>query len=148
MARKANAIFSPRPITSLVRRFLLAEAQLNYGDAAQTDEETIAALGDFALRSVDDKYEELLPRDCYAGSPTPIGVQVFEAPHKQGVPAVAYGLYRAKSRLRPEYAGLPKHELGALLRNDVEITESYSEGLVWFSGDTTIELLRERNLFR
>jgi ribonuclease Z len=145
MAPKAKAIYTPSAITPLVRRFLLAEAQLNYGDAVQTDEETIAAIGDFRLRSVDDGYEQLLPRECYAGSPTPIGVQVFEAPHKKGVPAVAYGLYRSKSRLKAEYAEMPKHELGALLRKDTPITESYSEGLVWFSGDTTIELLRERH---
>ena len=32
-----------------------------------------------------------LPRDCYSGSPTPIGIQVFTAPHKDGIPAVSYG---------------------------------------------------------
>ena len=55
-----------------------------------------------------------------------------------------YGLYRSKSRLRAECAALPKHELGALLRADVPITETYEEGLLFFSGDTTIELLRGR----
>jgi len=74
-------------------------------------------------------------------------VQVFEAPHKGGVPAVSYGIYRSKKRLKLEYAELPKHELGALLREDksVAITEAYDEGLLFFSGDTTIELLRGRH---
>jgi len=144
MARDAM-IFAPAPIKSLVRRFLLAEAQLNYGDEAQTDEETIAALGEFDVRGVVDGEEILLPRDGYAGSPTPIGVQVFEAPHKDGVPAVSYGVYRAKRRLKAEFAALPKHELGALMRDDVVLTEDYSEGLLFFSGDTTIELLRGRH---
>ena len=58
------------------------------------------------------------------------------------MPAVSYGIYRAKSRLKPEYASLPKNELGALLRDDVAITESYKEGMLFFSGDTTIDLLR------
>jgi len=144
MAARAR-VYAPAPITALVRRFLLAEAQLNYGDAAQTDEETVSALGEFEIEGVRDREEIMLPRECYAGSPTPVGVQVFEAPHKQGVPAVAYGIYRAKSRLKPELASLPKHELGALLRADVNITEQYSEGLVFFSGDTTIDLLRKRH---
>ena len=40
---------------------------------------------------------------------------------------------------------MPKHELGALLRDDVAITESYNEGMLFFSGDTTIDLLRGRH---
>jgi ribonuclease Z len=137
-------ILTPAAIAPMVRRFLLAEAQLNYGDPTQTDEETIAALGEFKIQGVEDGYEQLLPKDCYMGSPTPVGVQVFEAPHKNGVPAVSYGLYRTKNRLKPVYANLPKHELGALLRNDVVITESYNEGILFYTGDTTISLLRNR----
>ena len=138
-------VFAPRQITSLVRRFLVAEAQLNYGDETQTDEETIRALGEFDIHGVGDADEILLAKSGYTGSPTPIGIQVFAAPHKDGVPAVSYGIYRSKKRLKPEYAGLPKHELGALLREDVNITESYSEGMLFFSGDTTIDLLRGRH---
>jgi len=139
-------VFAPKPITSLIRRFLLAEAQLNYGDEAQTDEETVEALGEFDILGVADADEILLQKgDGYTGSPTPIGIQVFEAPHKDTVPAVSYGIYRAKSRLKPEYASLPKNELGALLRDDVAITESYKEGMLFFSGDTTIDLLRGRH---
>jgi ribonuclease Z len=66
---------------------------------------------------------------------------VFKAPHKAGVPAVSYGLYRVKTRLKPEYAILPKSELGALLKNNVKITESYNEGIIFYTGDTTIHLL-------
>lgn len=43
------------------------------------------------------------------------------------------------------YAALPKHELGALLAKDVPITEARHEGLLFYSGDTTIELLRARH---
>jgi len=137
-------IMAPKSISSLVRRFLIAEAQLNYGDEKQTDEETIAALGDFDIDAVEDGDEILLPRSCYTGSPTPLGVQVFTAPHKDGVPAVSYGIYRAKTRLKDEYASLPKSELGGLIQNDVQITEPYNEGLLFYTGDTTITLLRER----
>ena len=144
MAQGGTKVFAPAPIAALVRRFLLAEAQLNYGDEAQSDEETVSALGDFDVQPVEDLEEILLPRTCYTGSPTPIGVQVFKAPHKGGVPAVSYGVYRAKTRLRAEYAELPKNELGALLRDDVPITEAYSEGVLFYTGDTTIELLRGR----
>ena len=136
-------VFAPVAIAPLVRRFLLAEAQLNYGDPTQTDDETIAALGEFRIVPVQDGYEELLPKDCFAGSPTPLGIQVLQAPHKSGVPAVSYGLYRVKNRLKPEYATLPKNELGKLLRNDVVIAESYKEGILFYTGDTTIELLRK-----
>jgi len=137
----------PAQIEPLVRRFLLAEAQLNYGDPLQTDEATLEALNFPPIQGVEDGMEILLDKDSYTGSPTPLGIQVIRAPHKSGVPAVSYGLYRVKNRLRPEYAALEKHELGRLLResnNTIEITESYKEGVLFYSGDTTIELLRSR----
>lgn len=137
-------IMCPEPISPLIRRFLLAEAQLNYGDVSQTDEETIEALGDYDIQPVQDGDKIVLPREFYQGSPKPIGVEVFRAPHKEGVPAVSYGLYREKTRLKPEYAALPKSELGALIQQDVEITETYSEGLLFYTGDTTIKLLKDR----
>ena len=137
-------IICPETIEPLVKRFLLAEAQLNYGNPTQTDEETINALGDYDIQGVQDGDEFLLPRDAYQGSPTPIGVQVFRAPHKEGVPAVSYGLYRAKTRLKPEYTGLPKSELGKLIQQDTVITESYNEGILFYTGDTTINLLKDR----
>eukprot|EP00529_Nitzschia_sp_RCC80_P010377 CAMPEP_0113452118 /NCGR_PEP_ID=MMETSP0014_2-20120614/6684_1 /TAXON_ID=2857 /ORGANISM="Nitzschia sp." /LENGTH=759 /DNA_ID=CAMNT_0000343485 /DNA_START=213 /DNA_END=2489 /DNA_ORIENTATION=+ /assembly_acc=CAM_ASM_000159 len=144
-ASKAK-IFCPRPIESLVERFLLAEAQLNYGDVSQTDEETIAALGAYDINGVTDGDQVLLPRDAYQGSPTPIGVEVFNAPHKEGIPAVSYGLYRVKNRLKAEYSSLPKAEIGKLIRQDkdVQLTEPYHEGVLFYTGDTTIRLLKER----
>jgi ribonuclease Z len=142
-AQRGAKIMTPKAISKLVRRFLISEAQLNYGQE-QTDEETIAALGEFDIDSVEDGNEILLPKSCYTGSPTPLGVQVFKAPHKDGVPAVSYGLYRSKNRLKEEFQSLPKSELGKLIQSDVKITESYNEGLLFYTGDTTIDLLRNR----
>jgi len=141
-ATKAK-ILCPVAIAPLVKRYLLAEAQLNFG-ALQTDEQTTEALGEYDIQSVKDGDEILLPREAYQGSPTPIGVQVFRAPHKEGVPAVSYGLYRVKSRLKAEYASLPKRELGALIQKGFQITENYNEGILFYTGDTTINLLKER----
>jgi len=137
-------ILAPKRISRLVRKFLIAEAQLNYGNEEQTDEETIEALGEFDILPVSDGDTILLPRSSYTGSPQPMGVEVFSAPHKNGVPAVSYGLFRSKTRLKEEFASLPKSELGALIRNDVQITESYQQGLLFYTGDTTINLLRDR----
>ena len=144
----------PRPIEPLVNRFLLAEAQLNYGDANQTDEETILALGEFNVVGVDDGLRIMLPKEKYMGSPTPIGIQVFSAPHKVGIPACSYGVFRQKQRLKPEFQEMSKSEIGAFLREkrasgsneeeNLSITESYDEGVIFYTGDTTITLLRER----
>ena len=151
---KGAVICVPRQIESLVHKFLIAEAQLNYGDATQTDEETLLALGYFNIVGVDDGLKLMLPKDKYMGSPTPIGIQVFAAPHKEGVPACSYGLFRQKQRLKAEFQGMSKSELGAILREkrasrskeeeDLSITESYDEGVIFYTGDTTITLLRER----
>ena len=142
-ARTARKIVVPKKLEGAVRKFLLAEAQLNYG-FPQTDEETVDALGEFPLQPVEDGDKIVLDKDCYRSSPTPIGVEVFRAPHKGTIPAVSYGVYREKARLREEYASLPKSELGRLLRSGADVRETYEQGLIWFSGDTRIELLRER----
>ena len=134
----------PRAIDPLVRRFLIAEAQLNYGQA-QSDAETEAFLG-LDLRPVDDGEAFLLEPDryqadavtssvkiapsgrhtcrvdgvgVYAEFPHRLGLQVFTAPHKKGVPAASYGSFRRKSRLKEEFQGLDKRKLGALVREDV-----------------------------
>jgi len=151
-ASKDALMIVPERIKGLVERFLLAEAQLNYGDPSQTNEETIEALGQFNLLGATDGKRIMLQKDKYTGSPTPIGIQVFSAPHKQGVPANSYGIFREKQRLKEEYQGMSKSELGAVLRakrsssdkKEVSITESYDEGILFYTGDTTINLLRER----
>lgn len=142
----------PERIKELVHNFLVAEAQLNYGELTSEDA-TLEALGGFNLVGTTDGTRIVLPKDKYAGSPTPIGVKVLAAPHKEGVPANSYGIFRQKQRLREEYRGKSKSELGALLRNkrsgggggeEPSITESYDEGILFYTGDTTITLLRER----
>jgi ribonuclease Z len=151
-ASRGALMLVPEPITGLVRKFLIAEAQLNYGDPGQTDEATTEALGMFDIAGVSDGMRILLPKGRYAGSPTPIGVKVISAPHKTGVPSVSYGIFRQKQRLREEYRGMGKSELGALLRakrgggddDGVSLTESYDEGILFYTGDTQITLLRER----
>mmetsp|Transcript_37600 Transcript_37600/g.64096 ORF Transcript_37600/g.64096 Transcript_37600/m.64096 type:complete len:240 (-) Transcript_37600:407-1126(-) len=143
----------PCPIRKLVHNFLVAEAQLNYGDASQTEEQTLEALGGFDLVGTTDGMRILLPKDKYTGSPTPIGVKCFTAPHKNGVPSMSYGIFQQKQRLKAEYQGMSESELGALLRTkrgggsgeeDISITEPYDEGILFYTGDTTIALLRER----
>mmetsp|Transcript_32265 Transcript_32265/g.32623 ORF Transcript_32265/g.32623 Transcript_32265/m.32623 type:complete len:458 (-) Transcript_32265:333-1706(-) len=147
-------ILTPQKISKLVRHYLLSEAQLNYGDETQTEEQTIQALGgEFDIVGVQDGDEILLPKSSYSGSPTPIGIEVFHAPHKRGVPSVSYGIYTQKSKLKLEYSNLSKQEIGQLIRNNkkndkndrkLQLTELYNEGLLFYTGDTTIDLLRNR----
>ena len=96
LAAGGAKVLAPAPIAPLVRRFLLAEAQLNFGDAAQTDAETVAALGAFDVAAVADGEAILLPRRCYSGSPTPIGVQVLI---KQEIPSPARSIAIAPRRV-------------------------------------------------
>ena len=151
-ASNGALVLVPEPIKKLVSNFLVAEAQLNYGTET-TEEETLEALGGFNLVGTTDGARIMLPKDKYMGSPTPIGVKVFSAPHKEGVPANSYGIFRQKQRLKEEYRGMSKSELGALLRTkkssgndekEISITESYDDGILFYTGDTTIALLRER----
>jgi ribonuclease Z len=141
----------PEAIKKLVHNFLVAEAQLNYGDSNQTEEQTIDALGGFNVVGTTDGSRIMLSKDKYVGSPVPIGIKVISAPHKEGVPANSYGIFRQKQRLKVEYQGMSKSELGAILRtkrsescDEQTITENYDEGILFYTGDTQITLLRER----
>jgi ribonuclease Z len=150
-ASRGALLLVPQSFKKLVHNFLIAEAQLNYGDANQTDEQTLE-FSDFNLMGVVDGSRIMLPKDKYIGSPTPIGIKVLSAPHKQGVPSVSYGIFTQKQRLKEEYRRMSKSELGSLLRSkrevdggdELSLTESYDEGLIFYTGDTQITLLRER----
>jgi ribonuclease Z len=152
-ASRGALLLVPEPITDLVHQFLVAEARLNYGDSSQTKEMTMNAIGGLIdLVGVSDGSRIMLPRDKFTGSPTPIGITVISAPHKLGVPSVSYGIFRQKQRLKEEYHGMSKSQLGALLRSkrdvvggkEVSLTENYDEGILFYTGDTQITLLRDR----
>ena len=106
LAAGGAKVLAPAPIAPLVRRFLLAEAQLNFGDAAQTDAETVAALGAFDVAAVADGEAILLPRRCYSGSPTPIGVQVL-IKRERPSPARAIAIAIAIAPRRVEQTNAP-----------------------------------------
>jgi ribonuclease Z len=57
------------------------------------------------------------------------------------VPSQGYTVWEKRSRLLPEFRGLPGERLGELRRGGVEINESYEVPLLSFTGDTRIEAL-------
>lgn len=132
-AKRANAkIVLPREIETLARRFVQAEAVLNLG-RHQSDDENDAALGalDFApVAPGDDLDLSVASRD--------LGVRVYRATHKPGVPSVAYGLYRRKRRLKPEFAGASPEYIKAHREDCIQV---YRDAMLFYSGDTTIDMI-------
>ncbi|KAJ8604099.1 hypothetical protein CTAYLR_001754 [Chrysophaeum taylorii] len=130
--RPPARVYLPYQIEPLARRFCWAEAVLNFG-REQTPQETIDALGDVDLRPV-------RPGDHFSLDDK-LSVRVFGATHK--VPAVAYGLYERRKRLDPAYAGADPE---FIKRNREQITHYYEDGLLFYSGDTTIGMLETNEL--
>jgi len=114
---------------------------LNFG-RAQTLEETYAALGSPDLHPCRGGDVIELPPHCFSGKEG-LCVEVFDAVHK-GMPAVSYGIFRKKRKLKPEYAE-QRHRIGDLLKEqpDLEVTMTVREHLLFYSGDTTIGLLEK-----
>jgi len=139
-AKKENdvVVVAPKAIESLVRNFIHAEAQLNFG-RAQTPDETDRALGALNLVAVEPGDSFLLPKHAHVGPP--LGVDVYRARHKDGVPALSYGLYHARRKLKPEFADVKPAELKLLDRDAV--THLVKDYLIFYSGDTRAELLAE-----
>lgn len=139
---KPPKVLLPTALEPLVRTFLWAESQLNYGHA-QTPEENERAIGALDLTSVADGDVIELPKHATTGRGA-VHVEVFTAPHKD-MPAVSYGLFRVAKKLKPQYAH-EAHRIGELLRASpgLEVTHAVRERLIFYSGDTTIELLHTR----
>jgi ribonuclease Z len=66
-------------------------------------------------------------------------VDAFKASHR--VEALAYSVRRRRSRLRPEFAGLPGPELEALRGRGVDVKVPFEERVVAFTGDSRAALL-------
>lgn len=132
-AMKTTKVLLPEEIETLARRFVQAEAALNYGQH-QTDEETDKALGPLNFCPVAPGDRILLSKE--------IGVRVYRATHKPGVPAVAYGVFRPKKRLRPAFIGASAEYIKA---HRDEVIETYDQGLLFYSGDSTAEMLSTKN---
>ena len=71
-------------------------------------------------------------------------VRAFETFHR--VPSQGYTVWEARSRLLPEFRGLPGPRLGELRRAGTRIDESYQVAVLSFTGDTRVEVLESAQL--
>ena len=135
-------VLLPTELEPLVRSFLLSESVLNFGHA-QTASENEKALGQLDLHGVADGDIVELPAHAHAGKRS-LSVEVFAAPHKE-MPSVAFGIFRNVKKLKPQYAD-QADRIGDLMRQQpgLQVSELVQERMLFYSGDTTIDLLRER----
>lgn len=63
----------------------------------------------------------------------------FQTFHR--VPSQGYTVWETRSRLLPEFRGLPGERLGELRRQGIAISEEYRVPLLSFTGDTRVEVL-------
>ena len=74
-------------------------------------------------------------------------VRPFRCPHP--VPCQGYGIWSARSKLKPSFRGLAEEELRRLrVEEGVEISEVVEEPLVAFAGDTRIEVVEREEVVR
>lgn len=129
-AKKSVArVVLPFEIEHLARHFVQSEALLNLGKD-QPYSATDAALGELDFVPVREGDDVVLSKE--------IGVHVYRATHKPGVPAVAYGLYRRKKRLRRAFIGSsPEY----IRDHRDEVVEHYKASFLFYSGDSSISML-------
>lgn len=72
--------------------------------------------------------------------------QIFRSIHR--VPSVGYGLYKTRSRLRPEWQGAPGEELRAAKAAGEVIAEEVEALEVVFCGDTVIDVVEREPMVR
>jgi ribonuclease Z len=89
---------------------------------------------------------QVIPRRVIAlepGQEQPLGkgrfLRAFETFHR--VPSQGYTVWERRSRLKPEFRGLPGGKLGELRRQGVSIDEPLCVPLLSFTGDTRVEVL-------
>jgi ribonuclease Z len=66
-------------------------------------------------------------------------IRAFETFHR--VPSQGYTVWETRSRLRPEFRGLPGPRLGELRRQGVALDETHEVARLSFTGDTRVEVL-------
>jgi ribonuclease Z len=89
---------------------------------------------------------QVIPRRVVPLSPEreePLGKQRTLRPFRtyHRVPSQGYTVWEKRSRLLPEFRGLPGERLGELRKSGVELSEGYEVPLLSFTGDTRIEAL-------
>ncbi len=71
----------------------------------------------------------------------------FRSPHR--VPCQGYGLWSTRRKLRPEFHGLPGHEIARLRTVEgVEVTQTFEAPELAFTGDAKIEVLEREAVVR
>jgi ribonuclease Z len=96
---------------------------------------------------------QVIPRRVVALAPGqnhPLGkgrvLRAFETFHR--VPSQGYTVWETRSRLRPEFHGLPGQRLGELRRQGVALDETYEAARLSFTGDTRVEVLERTSELR
>lgn len=70
----------------------------------------------------------------------PNGFVVVPLPSIHRVPSHSYVIYEVSHHLKPNYRGLPGHEIAELRRNHVAMEDICRIPLVAFTGDTSIDI--------
>lgn len=120
-------IFCPKEIVQLLDNYILSMFQLSEGDA------DFKPYG-YEIIGIDANTE---PVEIILGK-VPHVLEFYQCVHS--VPCIGYGLSIVKTKLKPEYVGLPQNEIKVLRLAGTAITCKISEPELYFSGDTTHEL--------
>eukprot|EP01130_Rhizamoeba_saxonica_P004135 TRINITY_DN1704_c0_g1_i2.p1 TRINITY_DN1704_c0_g1~~TRINITY_DN1704_c0_g1_i2.p1 ORF type:complete len:290 (-),score=51.49 TRINITY_DN1704_c0_g1_i2:407-1276(-) len=123
-----NQVFVPNNMTDYVISYLHSAQELNNNmNIAPSDEKT------YDLVPVAEGDTHQLNKNYH--------VEVFAVCHT--VPAVGYGFYELRNKLKPEYQGLPGREIGQLRKQGVAINTLLKVHKFVFLGDTTIQVFEQ-----
>jgi len=96
-------------------------------------EKMMAAWADIERQRTPHEIRGLEPDEDIEIKPD-IRLKALEVSH--GVPALGYSVIEHRSKLRPEFHGLPQEQLRELKKSGQEITETFRIPLVAYTGDT------------
>jgi ribonuclease Z len=115
----------------------------------EENEEALRALLE-VWRKLDHSELDCVLRPVRPGEDIQLGkglrAQTFRSIHR--VPSVGYGLYKTRSRLRPEWQGAPGEELRAAKAAGEVIAEEVEALEVVFCGDTVIDVVEREPMVR
>ena len=70
-------------------------------------------------------------------------IETFKCYHP--VPAVGYGIYEKRKKIKPEYEKLPGKEIGQLRKKGIDINYIKNEPIIAYLGDTTEKVFQDIN---
>lgn len=133
VSQKENAqIWSPKRLVPYLENFIKYSAEVNFCEPFDRSYRS------YTIHGV-DAGEEFELNDRFS-------IKVIQCFHS--VPSIGYAIREKRSKLKPEYHGMPGAEIAKLRKSGVQVSENLLVPFFVFLGDTSVKVFQDEYIFQ